>query len=70
MSIVYQSESLLEAPSNRHCFFRGQIRSLFLNVIGVMTVMTLSFMTGLIIYAQYEGCDPLTQGCVKKHDQV
>nr|XP_039271471.1 sodium-coupled monocarboxylate transporter 1-like isoform X1 [Styela clava] len=32
--------------------------------------VSLACMTGLIIYSRYSTCDPITQGCVAKRDQL
>ncbi|XP_078495998.1 sodium-coupled monocarboxylate transporter 1-like isoform X1 [Ciona intestinalis] len=44
--------------------------SLYLNDIGLFLVVSLASLTGLIMFAVYNKCDPLTSGKVEKSDQL
>ncbi|XP_074659559.1 sodium-coupled monocarboxylate transporter 1-like [Tubulanus polymorphus] len=44
--------------------------AMWINLPGLVLLMTLSSMCGMIIYATYKDCDPLTLGLVKKQDQL
>ncbi|XP_071449636.1 sodium-coupled monocarboxylate transporter 2-like [Hetaerina americana] len=37
---------------------------------GIMTILCLSCYTGMVIYANFHGCDPLLRGAIKKSDQL
>ncbi|XP_076801846.1 sodium-coupled monocarboxylate transporter 1-like [Clavelina lepadiformis] len=53
------------------CYSLGQAKlSLYLNDIGLFLVLGLACMSGLVMYAVYHSCDPLTSGKVTKSDQL
>lgn len=45
-------------------------RSVWIFTAGLIVVKSLCCFTGLIMYAQYETCDPITTKAVEKNDQV
>lgn len=38
--------------------------------IGIFSIVSLCCYTGLVIYATFATCDPLTIGAIKKSDQL
>ncbi|CAF3014679.1 unnamed protein product [Rotaria sp. Silwood2] len=44
--------------------------ALFINAIGVASIIILSGIMGLVIYAYYAGCDPYTAGYIRDVDQT
>ena len=44
--------------------------ALLLAVIGMVVVVSLACLAGLVMYANYANCDPLTLTSVKSSDQV
>ncbi|RXG72982.1 hypothetical protein Avbf_05256, partial [Armadillidium vulgare] len=40
------------------------------NLIGKFAISCLIFFCGLVIYATYAGCDPMTLGKIKKKDEI
>lgn len=38
--------------------------------MAITTVKALCLFSGMIIFARYSGCDPLTAGIISKADQV
>lgn len=49
--------------------FKGRM-ALYINYIGQVIMVSLVAMIGLILYAYYIDCDPVTAGIVKKRDAV
>ncbi|XP_012259063.2 sodium-coupled monocarboxylate transporter 1-like [Athalia rosae] len=45
-------------------------RAICITGVGLVLVKWLSIFTGLIIYAKYHGCDPISTGVVSKADQL
>ncbi|XP_031348538.1 sodium-coupled monocarboxylate transporter 1-like isoform X2 [Photinus pyralis] len=45
-------------------------RVVLLQCLGLVFVHFLSILTGIIIYARYEGCDPIQNGDVDRADQI
>lgn len=45
-------------------------RALYLNIPLFLLFGTLFTANGLVLFAYYEGCDPLKQGRVNRPDQV
>jgi len=45
-------------------------RSILLNTIGLWILNILAVLCGLVLYAYYQNCDPLSTGLVAKPDQV
>ncbi|XP_047737454.1 sodium-coupled monocarboxylate transporter 2-like [Hyalella azteca] len=43
---------------------------LYLNMIGVVFILTLLILGGLCIFAVYAGCDPITLGLISRKDQI
>ena len=52
------------------CWSSHQCRSVGIGVIVVSVTFLLSVINGLVLFAYYAGCDPLTSGKVNKPDQV
>lgn len=44
--------------------------ALFLNWVGLCVIISLSMLNGIVMYAYYHGCDPLSTGDVGAADQV
>ncbi|UJR17232.1 hypothetical protein I4U23_004127 [Adineta vaga] len=49
---------------------RGAQKALFINMIGVASLILLSCLMGVILYAYYAGCDPFTAGRIQNVDQI
>lgn len=49
-------------------FFR--LRAVFLNIPGLIVIVTLCFLDGLVIFAVYADCDLGVQGKITSNDQV
>lgn len=45
-------------------------RSVWIFAVGLVVIKACSCFTGLLIYAQYETCDPVSTGVIKKLDQI
>lgn len=45
-------------------------RALYMNIPGLIGLLILTVGCGLVIYANYQGCDPVQLGVVKSADQV
>lgn len=45
-------------------------RALLLNIPGMFIMITLSCLAGLVMYAYYADCDPLTIGIIDEPNQV
>ncbi|XP_063925469.1 sodium-coupled monocarboxylate transporter 2-like [Zophobas morio] len=67
MAGIHQScvQKFLSLPT-----FREAKLSLLYFMLGVAVVCSFSIFTGLIMFARYANCDPLSIGAVKKHDQL
>ncbi|KAI8519106.1 Sodium-coupled monocarboxylate transporter 1 [Branchiostoma belcheri] len=48
---------------------RAQI-ALYLNVVGLWLIVTLASLCGLVLYAYYKDCDPVTAGYISTSDQL
>ncbi|KAA0197667.1 hypothetical protein HAZT_HAZT000605 [Hyalella azteca] len=46
------------------------VQVLYLNMIGVVFILTLLILGGLCIFAVYAGCDPITLGLISRKDQI
>ena len=53
------------SPLNVGCY-----SSLYLNIPGLVALLVITVGCGLVIYANYQGCDPVQRGIVKSADQV
>jgi hypothetical protein len=45
-------------------------RALYFNLIGLLFILSLCCGVGLVIFAKYYACDPVTLGLIKQTDQV
>ena len=45
-------------------------RTIWLNVPGMASIITLSCLVGVVMYAFYATCDPVKFGLIQKPDQV
>ncbi|CAG2176455.1 unnamed protein product [Oppiella nova] len=45
-------------------------RALYWNLPGIIVFLLMSIMCGMVIYAKYHACDPVTLGLIKRHDQL
>ena len=45
-------------------------RAVYINIPGLVGLLVLTVCCGLVIYANYKGCDPIELGVVKSADQV
>ncbi|CAG2165232.1 unnamed protein product [Oppiella nova] len=45
-------------------------RALYWNVLGVVLFILMSITCGMVIYAKYHACDPVTLGLITRHDQL
>ena len=43
---------------------------MYLGYVGIAFILLFSFLAGLIMFAKYECCDPLTAGWVDTKDQL
>lgn len=48
----------------------NQCRTIFIMAAGIFIIVSLSCYTGLVIYATFASCDPLTTGAIRKSDQL
>ncbi len=44
--------------------------ALYLNIVGLIVIVSLCVMDGLVIYGVYSGCDLLTDKKITSNDQV
>ncbi|CAF1259755.1 unnamed protein product [Adineta steineri] len=49
---------------------RGAQVALLINMVGVASLILLSCLMGVILYAYYAGCDPFTAGRIQNVDQI
>ncbi|CAF1276918.1 unnamed protein product [Adineta steineri] len=49
---------------------RGAQVALLINIVGVASLILLSCLMGVILYAYYAGCDPFTAGRIQNVDQI
>ena len=64
---------LIFTPQVLHFFCHTYVifyRSIWLNLPGMASIITIACLAGVVIYAFYATCDPLTFGLVDKADQV
>lgn len=57
----------------RYCCLKSKAKArkaLWLHLPIVIGIAYLAMWCGVIIYAKYRGCDPITMGQIKRHDQV
>ncbi|XP_015783741.1 sodium-coupled monocarboxylate transporter 2 isoform X2 [Tetranychus urticae] len=57
----------------RYCCLESKEKArqaLFWNVPGVLVIAILAIWSGIIIYAKYHACDPISLGIVERHDQM
>ena len=57
----------------RYCCLKSKAdarRALWLHLPITVGIAYLAMWCGVIIYAKYRGCDPVTMGQIKRHDQV
>lgn len=52
------------------CLFLAEIRALWLFIAGTLTLIICCSYCGLLIYATYHDCDPLTTKLAKAKDQL
>jgi sodium-coupled monocarboxylate transporter 8/12 len=45
-------------------------RSLYINLIGMVLLISCACLCGVAIFAYYSDCDPLALGLIQKTDQV
>lgn len=45
-------------------------RTLMYNIPVITILFSLSWVVGMVIYAVYESCDPLTAGYINKYDEI
>ncbi|XP_054159523.1 sodium-coupled monocarboxylate transporter 1-like [Oppia nitens] len=45
-------------------------RTLYWNLPGLILLCVLAIMCGMVIYAKYHDCDPITLGLISRHDQL
>ncbi|CAG2173502.1 unnamed protein product [Oppiella nova] len=45
-------------------------RALYWNLPGLIVFVVMSITCGMVIYAKYHACDPVTLGLIKRHDQL
>ncbi|CAG2165234.1 unnamed protein product [Oppiella nova] len=45
-------------------------RALYWNLPGLIVFIVMSITCGMVIYAKYHACDPVTLGLIKRHDQL
>ncbi|KAJ9575567.1 hypothetical protein L9F63_007575, partial [Diploptera punctata] len=63
------NQSMVQKFMSLPTYARAQ-RSLLLCVFGIIIFKTISCITGLLIYAKYHDCDPLTTKAVTRPDQL
>lgn len=45
-------------------------RTMMCNIPVITVLFSLSWIVGMVIYATYADCDPLTKGYIKKYDEI
>ena len=45
-------------------------RALFWNLLGLLAILSLSLAIGLVMFAKYHDCDPLSTGRIQISEQV
>lgn len=45
-------------------------RALYVNFIGVASIISCACLSGIVLYAFYAKCDPLSRGVITSSDQV
>ncbi|XP_054162852.1 sodium-coupled monocarboxylate transporter 1-like [Oppia nitens] len=45
-------------------------RTLYWNLPGLLILAILAILCGMVIYAKYHACDPITLGIIERHDQL
>lgn len=45
-------------------------RALYINLIGLWTILSITMCIGLVIFAKYKDCDPIRSNQVKSAEQV
>lgn len=61
---------LFGITSEKHRYTYVHFRSLGLNYLGLLMILSLGCITGLVMFGVYHECDPLTNGKLTKSDQV
>ncbi|KAK3091315.1 hypothetical protein FSP39_018871 [Pinctada imbricata] len=60
-----QVQRAMSVPSLKKCR-----QALWLNFPGMLLILSLVCTVGVVMYAYYAGCDPVTVGAIKKTDQL
>ncbi len=70
VKIVYFYHCILLFLCSLLGLFLSFSRALSVYVVGMMTVHSLCCFTGIVLYALYAGCDPVTSGKIQRNDEV
>lgn len=62
--------SIDQAIFNHLCVLLFLNRTIFIMAAGIFIIVSLCCYTGLVIYATFYNCDPLTIGAIRKSDQL
>ncbi|ERL88445.1 hypothetical protein D910_05831 [Dendroctonus ponderosae] len=73
---LFMSLSIFGCQQNfvqRYCSMDSQkkvTRTLMYNIPVITVLFSLSWVVGMVVYAVYSSCDPLTSGYIKKYDEI
>lgn len=45
-------------------------RALWVSAFGMIVIYSVNFLTGMLLYSAYKGCDPLTAGYISGQDEL
>uniref|UniRef100_H2Z0D0 Sodium-coupled monocarboxylate transporter 1 n=1 Tax=Ciona savignyi TaxID=51511 RepID=H2Z0D0_CIOSA len=69
LSVYAINQSMVQRYLSCRNLFQAKL-SLYINDVGLFFVLGLASLLGLVMFAVYSKCDPLTSGEVKKSDQL
>lgn len=60
----------LDVQCSHHLFSALLNRALYINMVGMVMLLSLACLCGIALFAVYSRCDPLKLGLIKESDQV
>ncbi|XP_057651521.1 sodium-coupled monocarboxylate transporter 1 [Diorhabda carinulata] len=73
---LFMSLSIFGCQQNfvqRYCSMRSQkevTRTMMWNIPVITVLFSLSWLVGMVVYAVYSSCDPLSSGYIQKYDEI
>ncbi len=64
---------VMQIQVQRYCSMESKKKArqtLYYNLPGLLLIAVLAVACGIVIYAKYHACDPITLGHITRHDQV